>query len=53
MKVIESLSVVILTVLIAWFLFSWVDVLCHNNPTDGDRNYSPANMFVLIGEMYE
>lgn len=53
MKVIESLSAVILTILVIWFLFSWTDILCHNNPVDGDYKYSPINMFIIAGDLYE
>ena len=53
MKIIESLSGVVLTIFILWLLFSWADVLCHNNPVDGDYKYSPVNMFTLIGDLYE
>ena len=40
-------------VMMFWFAFSWVDVLSHNDPFDGDQNYSPCNIFILISNAYK
>ena len=37
--------------LIGWILISWVDVLMHNTPVYGDKQYMPANAFVVMVEL--
>lgn len=34
-----------------WIMFSFVDVLSHNDPVFGDRNYSRFNSFVILEEV--
>lgn len=52
-KTIEWLSAVILGVMILWILFSWVDVLSHNSPLDGDYNYHPLNIICMAEKVVE
>ena len=49
-SIIEKVATIATLILFAWVIFSWADVLAHNDPFDGDRNYSPINAFVLLGE---
>ena len=49
-KAIEWLSAAILGVMILWILFSWVDVLSHNSPLDGDYHYHPLNIICMAEE---
>lgn len=39
--------------LIGWLAVSWVDILLHNNPIYGDKQYMPGNAIVLLVEMAE
>ena len=39
--------------LIAWLAVSFVDVLMHNDPIYGDKQYMPGNAIVLITELAE
>lgn len=39
--------------LIGWLVVSWVDILLHNNPIYGDKQYMPGNAIVLLVEMAE
>lgn len=34
--------------LIAWMAVSWVDVLLHNNPIYGDKQYMTGNAIVMM-----
>lgn len=52
-KKLEWLSAVILGVMILWILFSWVDVLSHNSPLDGDYNYHPLNIICMADKVVE
>ena len=51
MKIWEKIVGAIGIMIIVWLVLSWVDVLAHNDPFNGDYSYSPVNLFVLIGEM--
>lgn len=39
--------------LVAWLAVSWVDVLMHNDPVYGDRQYMPGNAIVLLADLAE
>ena len=34
-----------------WIVVSWVDVLMHNDPITGDKQYMPGNAIVMITEL--
>lgn len=51
MKAISSFITGLFIVLIVWILFSWVDVLSHNDPLTGDFSYSPFNLICMIEEV--
>ena len=40
-------------VLLVWLTISWADVLMHNDPITGDKQYMPGNAIVLITELAE
>ena len=40
-------------VLLIWLAVSWVDVLMHNDPITGDKQYMPGNAIVMITELAE
>ena len=50
MKLIEKMAMILLIVVSIWFFASYVDVLAHNNPVDGNHSYQPWNVFVLAFE---
>lgn len=35
-------------VLITWLVVSWVDVLLHNDPVYGDKQYMTGNAIVMM-----
>ena len=37
--------------LIGWLAVSWVDILLHNNPIYGDKQYMPGNAIVMMTEL--
>lgn len=39
--------------LVAWLAVSWVDVLMHNDPVYGDRQYMPGNAIVMMINLTE
>ena len=44
------LIAVCITVLV-WLVVSWTDVLMHNDPIYGDKQYMPGNVIVMITEL--
>lgn len=36
-----------------WLLASWVDVLLHNDPVYGDKQYMPGNAIVMMINLTE
>lgn len=39
--------------ILIWLAVSWIDVLMHNDPITGDKQYMPGNAIVLITELAE
>ena len=39
--------------ILVWLVVSWADVLMHNDPVYGDKQYMPGNAIVLIAELAE
>lgn len=35
-------------VLLVWLTISWADVLMHNDPITGDKQYMPGNAIVMM-----
>lgn len=48
----EILSLIVF-VLICWLAVSWVDVLLHNDPITGDKQYMPGNAIVIMIELMD
>ena len=48
---IASTITVIAVALMLWILISWMDVLMHNDPWTGDRQYHNWNAFMLLTEV--
>lgn len=40
-------------VLLVWLLVSWANVLMHNDPIYGDKQYMSGNAIVLLIEMMD
>ncbi len=38
---------------VAWLAVSWVDVLLHNDPVYGDKQYMTGNAIVLLVNLTE
>lgn len=36
-----------------WLIVSWVDVLLHNDPVYGDKQYMPSNAIVMMLDLTE
>ena len=39
--------------ILIWLVVSWVDVLMHNDPITGDKQYMPGNVIVMMVELAE
>lgn len=52
MKFLKNLACAILIAasiaILVWLVISWVDVLMHNDPVYGDKQYIPGNAIVMI-----
>ena len=55
MKFLKNLACAILIAaciaVLVWLVVSWADVLMHNDPVYGDRQYMPGNAIVMITEL--
>ena len=48
MRFIRNAAVLAGAILIVWIMASWVDILLHNDPITGNKEYWAYNAFVLI-----
>lgn len=39
--------------ILVWLAVSWLDVLMHNDPVTGDKQYMPGNAIVMMTELRE
>lgn len=39
--------------LVGWLAVSWMDILLHNDPVYGDKQYMPGNAIVMMMELEE
>lgn len=39
--------------ILIWLVVSWVDVLMHNDPITGDKQYMPGNAIVMMVDLTE
>ena len=57
MKFIKNLIINALTavgiLIFLWLVISWADVLMHNDPITGDKQYMPGNAIVMMVELAE
>lgn len=52
-KLISTILIAASIAILAWLAVSWIDVLMHNDPIYGDKQYMPGNAIVLITELAE
>ena len=50
MKKVDKVICTVAIIFFVWILVSWVDVLCHNAPIYGDKQYHPCNIIVMFAE---
>ena len=51
MRAISDVAALMAVAIFLWFMLSFVDVLCHNDPLTGDFNYHPLNLICVIEEV--
>ena len=55
MKFLKNLASAILIAasiaILAWLAVSWIDVLMHNDPITGDKQYMPGNAIVMMMDL--
>lgn len=49
----EAVAMATILALAGWLAVSWVNVLMHNDPITGDKQYMPGNAIVLMTELAE
>lgn len=49
----EAITIFAILVLAAWLAMSFVDVLMHNDPVYGDKQYMTGNAIVMLVELAE
>lgn len=47
----EAVAMATILALAGWLAVSWVNVLMHNDPITGDKQYMPGNAIVMITEL--
>ena len=52
-KIISKVSTVLLTVVVIWFAWSFIDINNNNDPTDENcGNFSKGNAIVMVSELF-
>ena len=52
-KIISEVSSVLMVAVAVWFVWSFVDINSHNNPTDSDyKHYSNGNAIIMVSELF-
>ncbi len=55
MKFLKNLASTILIAasiaILVWLVISWVDMLMHNDPITGDKQYMPGNAIVMMMDL--
>ena len=49
----EAVAMATILALAGWLAVSWVNVLMHNDPIYGDKQYMPGNAIVMMMELEE
>lgn len=47
----EAAAMAVIFALAGWLAVSFVDVLLHNDPVYGDKQYMPGNAIVIVTEL--
>lgn len=47
----EAVAMAAILAMAGWLAVSWVNVLMHNDPIYGDKQYMPGNAIVMITEL--
>lgn len=48
---ISTILIAVCITVLVWLVVSWTDVLMHNDPIYGDKQYMPGNVIVMITEL--
>lgn len=52
-KLISTILIAASIAILIWLVVSWIDVLMHNDPVYGDKQYMTGNAIVLLVELAE
>lgn len=52
-KLINTILIAASIAMLIWLVVSWIDVLMHNDPVYGDKQYMPGNAIVMMVELAE
>ena len=52
-KLLSAILIATSIAILIWLAVSWIDVLMHNDPITGDKQYMPGNAIVMITELAE
>lgn len=47
-KILDKALTVLTIAILIWFLWSWINIMCHNEPLTGDFVYSKYNLIIGI-----
>ena len=49
----EAITLAAFALIFLWLVISWADVLMHNDPITGDKQYMPGNVIVMMINLTE
>ena len=52
-RILKEIVYISIFALIGWLAVSWVDILLHNDPVYGDKQYMPGNAIVMMINLTE
>ena len=52
-KLISTILIAASIAILIWLVVSWIDVLMHNDPVYGDKQYMSGNAIVMMVELTE
>ena len=52
-KLISTILIAASIAILIWLVVSWIDVLMHNDPVYGDKQYMTGNAIVMMVELAE
>lgn len=47
-KLLSAILIATSIAILIWLAVSWIDVLMHNDPITGDKQYMPGNAIVMM-----